>query len=286
MASSQPFTFGIALIPRASARNWRLVEALLDLTLASVRAQTDPNFRVVLVGHDRPGRLPRDPRFAFLEADWPVEEPGPDNADSGRKRYVINEFVLARGGGHLMFLDADDWVPVDLVERVRACMGPHSAGALIDTGFVVDLQTLRAARVPQPGVFDGGFHRICGSSAVAWLRPDEADPLRRDPWNVLGSHHQWLEAARERDAELVRLPVPGSYVTNTTENHSEIHGPYAAWRGTLTTAVNRAGAPLDRALAARFGLDLDRIRAVSEAFFRPSDMADRSVPIRERWARR
>src|SRR5690606_10815211 len=110
MASSQPFTFGIALIPRASARNWRLVEALLDLTLASVRAQTDPNFRVVLVGHDRPGRLPRDPRFAFLEADWPVEAPGPDNADSGRKRYLINEFVLARGGGYLMFLDADDWV--------------------------------------------------------------------------------------------------------------------------------------------------------------------------------
>ncbi|HLT02413.1 MAG TPA: hypothetical protein VK001_09540, partial [Geminicoccaceae bacterium] len=59
-----------------------------------------------------------------------------------------------------------------------------------------------------------------------------------------------------------------------------------AWRSTLTTAVNRAGAPLDRALAARFGLDLDRIRAVSEAFFRPSDMADRSARIRKRWAGR
>ena len=238
MASAQPFTFGIALIPRASAGSWPLVEALLELTLTSIRAQTDSHFRAVIAGHDRPRTLLRDPRFVFLQADWPVDEPGPHNADSGRKKHAINDFVLARGGGYLMFLDGDDWVPVQLVEAVRATLRSGFIGAPIETGFVIDFQSLRAAAVPHPRVFDAGFHRICGSSAVALLRPDDADPLRRDPWNVLRSHHEWLEVAREHGADLVRLPVFGGYVINTSENHSELRfspgasvarEPYPMW---------------------------------------------------------
>jgi hypothetical protein len=38
MACPTPFTFGIALLPRASAGNWSLIEALLDLALGSVLA--------------------------------------------------------------------------------------------------------------------------------------------------------------------------------------------------------------------------------------------------------
>ena len=267
MHSSEPFTFGIALIPRASAQSWPLVEALLDLTLTSVRAQTDPNFQVIIAGHDRPRAGLTDPRVTFFEVDWPVEEPGPYNADSGRKKHLINELVLERGGGLLMFLDADDWVDMRVVAAARAAIASGQVGALIETGFVMDFQTLRAAALPHPLVFDGEFHRVCGSSAIARLRPDAADPLRRSPWNMLGSHHQWLEVAEECGAELTRLPVPASYVTNTSENHSEVHGPYAAWRRTLTAGINHAGDAVGHAFAARFGLDLGQIRAASERFF-------------------
>lgn len=270
MHRPEPFTFGIALIPRASAQNWRLVEALLDLTLTSVRAQTDQDFQVVIAGHDRPRTIPSGPRFTFFEVDWPVQEPGPHNADSGRKKHAISDFVLERGGGLLMLLDADDWVDVRLVETARALLGQDQIGALIDSGRITDLQTLRAAGLPHPFIFEGEFHRLCGSSSIARLRPDAADPLRRDPCNVLRSHHEWVESAQEHGAELVRLPVSGSYVINTSENHSEVHGPLAAWRRTLTASVNREGQPVDGALAARFGLGLDQIRAVSDRFFRPS----------------
>jgi hypothetical protein len=269
MPSPEPFTFGIALMPRASARSWPLVEALLDLTLTSVRAQTDPDFRVVIAGHDRPRSTTAlgDPRVTFLEADWPAQEPEPRNADRGRKKHAINELVLDRGGGLLMFLDADDWVDARLVAAARAAIGPGQVGALIDAGFAADFQTLRAAALPHPRVFAGGFHRLCGSSAVARLRPDAADPLRRDPWNVMDAHHRWVEVAREHGAELARLPVAGTYVINTSENHSEVHGPYALWRRTFTEGVNREGSAIDGALAARFGLSLDRVRAASERFF-------------------
>jgi hypothetical protein len=267
MDSLEPFTFGIALIPRANAQNWALVEALLDLTLSSVRTQTDQDFRVVIAGHDRPRTAVGDPRITFLEVDWPVQEPELQNADGGGKKRAISQFVLERGGGLLMFVDADDWVDVQLVEAARAMMGPDWIGALIETGFVADLQTLRAAALPHPRVFDRPFHRICGSSTLARLRPTESDPLRRDPCNALGSHHEWLEVAREHAVLLTRLPVAGGYVINTSENHSEVHGPYAAWRETFRASSNREGNPIDEAFAARFGLRLDQIRAVSERFF-------------------
>jgi hypothetical protein len=271
VTSPEPFTFGIAFVPRATARNWPLAQALLDLTLTSIRAQTDADFRVVILGHDRPATLPGDPRVEYLEADWPAEAPGPDNADSGRKKHAINDLALARGGGLLMFVDADDWVDRDLVATARTSIDPDHIGALIASGYATDFRTLRAAAIPHPRVFASEFHRLCGSSAVARLRPDHPDPLRRDPFSVLRSHHQWVEVAAHHGAALARLPVSANYLINTSENHSEVHGPHAGWRRGFTAAVNREGEPLDAEFAARFGLSRERVRAASGRFFPSSD---------------
>ena len=267
MRASEPFTFGIALIPRACAHDWALVEALLVLTLASVRAQTDQDFRVVIAGHDRPRTRVRDPRVEFLQVDWPVEAPGPHNGDSGRKKRALEDLILARGGGLLMLLDADDWVDRRIVESARATLGPDRIGGLIDSGLVADFQTLRAARIPDARVFAQRFHRICGSSCIGRLKPDASDPLRRNPCRILGSHHQWVEVARAHGADLVRLPVSGSYLVNTSENHSEVHGPHTGWRRRLTGSASRHGRPIDGALAARFGLTPEQIRTASARFF-------------------
>jgi hypothetical protein len=263
----EPFTFGIPLIARASARDWPLTVALLGLTLASVQAQTDQDFRVVIAGHDRPDLPSADGRVRFLEADWPAEPVRSDNLDSGRKKHAISRFVLEGGGGLLMFLDADDWVDVRLVEAARAAIGPGHVGGLIVAGFATDFRTLRAAAVPHPRLFDGGFHRICGSSTVARIEPDVPDPLRRDPCGVLHEHYRWVEVAREHGAELARLAVSGNYVVNTSGNHSEVHGPYADWRRHFNQGVSREGSVIDAAFATRFGLRLEQIRDASGRFF-------------------
>lgn len=84
MVPPEPFTFGIALIARATARDWRLTQALLDLTLASIFSQSDQDFRVVIAGHDRPLTcMDADPRLDFFAVGWPAEDPGPHNVDSG-----------------------------------------------------------------------------------------------------------------------------------------------------------------------------------------------------------
>ncbi|MFW6333165.1 MAG: glycosyltransferase family A protein, partial [Thermodesulfobacteriota bacterium] len=200
-------------------------EALLHLTLTSVLAQTDSDFRVIIMGHDRPEALPDDSRIAFVKANWPAEAVRADNRDRGRKAHAINQLVLENGGGLLMFLDADDWVDVNLVETAHSMIGPDHVGGLIETGFAADFQTLRAAPLPDSGVFPDAFHRICGSSAVSQLRPGDPDPLRGNPYPVLHEHHRLVETAKAHGADLARLPVAGSYVINTSDNHSEVHGP-------------------------------------------------------------
>jgi hypothetical protein len=61
MNPAEPFTFGIALVSRRSAGD--RVRALLDRTLASLQGQTDPDFKVVIAGHER-SRFPDDRRIS------------------------------------------------------------------------------------------------------------------------------------------------------------------------------------------------------------------------------
>lgn len=260
---SEPFTFGIALLPRASAQDWQLVEGLFGLACASLAAQTDQEFRVLVAGHNRPRTLPDDPRMRFVPADWPVEAPGPHNGDGGRKKDLLSDLVLDAGGGLFMALDADDLVDARLVETARRCMGAHADGGLVGAGFAVDFRRLRGSPLPLRGMPGLEFHHVCGASTVARLRPELADPRRRNAFRLLRSHHEWVEAAAEHGASLVRLPVAGAYVVNTSENHSELHGPHAAWRRAFVSRLGRCGSVLDQDFASRFGLELEQIRQAS-----------------------
>jgi len=167
-----------------------------------------------------------------------------------------------------MALDADDWVDTRVVETARRCMGATAAGGLIDAGFAVDFQRLCWSGLPLRGIPKVEFHHVCGSSTVARLRPDLADPRRRNTFRLLRSHHEWTEVAAEHGADLVRLPVVGTYVVNTSENHSELHGPHVTWRQAFVSSLNHGGVALDQAFASRFGLELDHIRRGSRRLFR------------------
>ena len=258
-ARNERFVFGIPLIARSRAGDWQRVDELLDLTLRSVLAQTDGEFEVMLSGHDLPECWPRltagDRRFRFLRADWDPQAVTERNDDGGMKKWRIKEQVQQSGGGLLMYLDADDLVDRRLVKTARARIGPEHVGGVIGGGVIVDFATLRAAPLPDPRVYDGPFHELCGSSTIGRVEPDSREPLRRDPHEALGSHHLWLQNAAAAGVRLARLPVCGAYLVNTSVNHSELHGPHAGWRRSLNEAITREGQPFGPELAARFGLD-------------------------------
>lgn len=255
---TEPFVFGIPLIARAVAADWALVDRLLALTLRSVVAQDDDDFQVVLAAHDRPGAwdaVADDPRFTLVLADWTPEPPNAPNDDGGRKKWLVKERVRAIGGGLLMFLDADDWVPCDLVAQARAAVTRSHVGGVVSDGVALDWRSGRVARFPLPGPFAGAFHELCGSSTVARVVPDGADELARDPHLVLGSHHQWPARAAELGVALAAIETAGLYMIGTGQNHSEHQSPVADWRRGITEAVRAEGVLLDAATAARFGQD-------------------------------
>lgn len=254
---AEPFFFGIPLIARAASEDWGLVDRLLRLTLRSVLAQTDGDFRVVLAGHDVPPCWAElaDDRFVLLQADWPVAAPTLANDDGGAKKWRIGEHVRRRGGGLLMLLDADDWVDRELVGAARAGIGPGDVGGLVAGGYAYDWRSGRGAVIPVGHGFDNPFHELCGSSTVARIQPDSDDPVRRDPHDVLGWHAGWDRVAAELGVSLAWLDVAGVYVVGTDRSHSERQGPYAAWRRDFAAAVRATGEPFPPGQWRRFGLE-------------------------------
>jgi hypothetical protein len=270
----EPFTFGIPLIARAASDDWPLVEHLLDLTLRSVLAQRDGDFSVLLAAHDLPEpwrRVEADARFVRLAADWPVAAPTAANDDGGRKKWLIKQAVRERGGGLLMFLDADDWVSRDLVGTARATIAPGDVGAIVADGFALDYGTLRAVPFPLGDGF--AFHQLCGSCTIGRIVADAKEVVRHDPHALLGSHHEWADNAARLGVPLARLPVGGVYMVGTGQNHSERQGPFADWRRAVTEAVGRNGTPLDQPLAEMFGQDLAALKPP------PGDVTRGSAPV-------
>lgn len=253
----EPFTFGVAVMARATARDWARVRELLDLTLGSVAAQTERNHRTVVVAHE--ALAVGDRRATLLQAEWPAPAPGDfagQMTDAGRKQQLIQRWTLERGGGLLMLLDADDWVETGFVAGARGALAGGAVGALVERGLLVDVHTLKTAGIPDPAIVAQPFHQVCGSSGVFRLRPDEADPFRRNPLTELRLHHRWREDAQALGVELGSIPAGAAYVVNTGQNNSETVGPHAAWRRGVVAEINRRGTRLDAAEAARFGQDL------------------------------
>lgn len=269
---TERFVFGIPLIARAVASDWARIDELLGLTLTSVASQTDAEFEVVLAGHDRPDSWLRhaddDGRFRFLQSDWAPEEPTSRNDDGGMKKWRIKEYVQQTGGGLLMYLDADDLIDRSLVEIARAEIGPEHVGGVVADGVIVDFRTWRAAVLPDARVYDGPFHELCGSTTIGRVEPDSPEMVRQDPHEALGSHHVWPARSAELGVKLARLPAWGAYLVNTSQNHSETHGPYSEWRQELNAAIARFGEPFGPELAGRFGLPSERVasRAWIERF--------------------
>lgn len=264
---AERFVFGIPLIARSRAADWERVDALLGLTLCSVLAQDDPDFEVLLAGHDVPPCWPAltagDRRFRFLPARHEAERPTGRNDDAGIKKWAIKEEVTRGGGGLLMYLDADDLVARNTVAAARAGIGPVSVGGVLARGVILDVASGQAAALPDPRIYDGGFHELCGSSTIARIEPTSDDPVRRDPYEVLGSHHVWPERAAEAGLRLDWLEVWGAYLVNSGQNHSETYGSHAEWRRTLNAALLRAGHPFGPDLAARFGLGPDALASLA-----------------------
>jgi hypothetical protein len=234
------FFFGIPLRGRATAKNWDRVCKLLDITLGSVLAQTDPDFRVLLACHDIPNvEKFADPRINVIKAEFPpILAVSQQMRDRELKRWLIGERLRVLGGGYLMMVDADDLVSNRVVEFVRRDAYPH--GYILKSGYELNFATGRVHHAPR-------FDRLCGGCAIFHLSPDDLPSSigSESPcfFQLFQNHTKWNEVAARQNRPFKVLPFRGAmYVTNNGENHS-LTANNVGWRRRLIRKLIPGGPP-------------------------------------------
>lgn len=236
-----------------NSTDYRRVEALLADTLASVGQQTDPDFRVWVVGNRRPADLPRWAEWVGVDFPAPSATRAAQTGraavlrDKGTKLAVGAAAAARADPSHIMFVDADDMVSRRLAEHVHA--HPSAPGWRITEGW--RWASERASVRPQHD-----FHMFCGTAHLVrtdllGIPPElDATTSQEDIEDLLGerleiyfgSHLRITGELERRGTPLAALPFAGAlYRVGTGENHSGI-------------SLGGLGRPVTRAIAQEFGI--------------------------------
>ncbi len=126
------------IVSRRYADDWEGVERGLAATVRSLSRQTDPDWKIMVIGGDEP-RLPCElaDRMEFVEADLMIDDPtrkGRREIDKQRKQYCGYVELRRHMPEFVMPLDYDDLVSTRLVEYVRA--HDQFDGFMLKSGYV------------------------------------------------------------------------------------------------------------------------------------------------------
>lgn len=255
--------FAIPLAGKRSDESWRDSCGYLSQTLRSILAQTDPDFAVLVAGHERP-EIPEidDPRVTFLPATF--EKPHSPEfymRDKSRKKKMNAREIKKRGGGFMVLCDADDIASNRIVEYVR--QHDHPNGYLFTKGWIRDFPTGNIA--PIPGAKPGSFDQTCGSCAVLRLRPedigDSEDEHKASWFGKFGNHKQIGVTAAESGRPLMACDDFRAFIYVVNTGRSYMDGLYGAAEKArkVAASIERMAVGLTPELADEFALGPPRI---------------------------
>ena len=223
--SSDPLVvFAAPLMSRAMADDWGAVSRAVARAVASLRAQTDPNWKLLICSQDRPEGIDFDERVIFLPFDRPAE--GFDKKPKvERLCAALPDHVPA--DGYLFAFDADDVVHPDLVRWIRA--DHNGRGYWLRDGYMIDAATgavgTLGPRRPW-AMLRRPFIAQCGSSAALYVdfRTDRGfEHVARRFYRP--GHRDFRANAAAHGLPLARVPFPAAlYVMNTGENMRQKRG--------------------------------------------------------------
>ncbi|HUQ34931.1 MAG TPA: glycosyltransferase [Aestuariivirga sp.] len=219
------FTFAVPLVAKGATRDWEKVVDLLLATLDCLLRQTDPRFEILLAGTDRPPNLPTDSRLTWIDVPTDDTDTWRDALnDAGRKRQFAAWEFGRRGGGYLMFVDADDLVSRHLVAFVRH--DRNTAGYVLRSGFVYNQRLQRLSRLDSLSRKDFDFSHVCGSSVILHLSPDDVGTattpgITRYQRLFAEGHIGFEKALLSEELRPGEIPFPAAvYLTGTGVNLS------------------------------------------------------------------
>jgi len=252
-------TFVTSIRAKALATNWDRHLRLLERTLASCLAQTDPDIPVNVVGHERPAVRVSDPRLRFIEVDLPL--PRREHAelviDKVLKISVGAQAAIDEGSRFVMYADADDLVSRRLASFARESSDAN--GWYFPDGY--------SHRYGQPWLKRSHEqHLVCGTCAIfrADLLQFAHSAEYRGGWvNTLAAagHNEYQAVQLAQARPLAPLPFPGSIYIQHGDSLATMVTPEgetgAAWRVALRSLRRAARelatvAPLTPHLAREF----------------------------------
>ncbi|TCS62417.1 hypothetical protein EDD52_109157 [Primorskyibacter sedentarius] len=213
--------FLIPLVGQHHVGDWQAVQERLQVTLASLTAQDNPNWHAVICCQDQPA-LPDDPRITYL----PFDDPTPGN-DKWRKLAALYNHLPKLGirAGYAMSFDADDLLRQGSVAEMLDRQAP---GYLVEAGYVLDAATSTVALADAPSLTQPlrkPFWKLCGSCAA--LRFDLSLPGTVDFLREMTQHEHRMfpYLARLAGQRLKPLSRPSVlYILNHGENFGARRG--------------------------------------------------------------
>lgn len=166
-AGEKVATFIIPLVARIDEEQWRDRCARLRQTLSSLLNSTNPDFEIVVAGHDKPDNLPYDKRVHFVPVDF--ERP-PRDADIIRRRRDMLWKIRAAwdyarrnwSTRYVMRVDADDMLSNKLVQWLAE--NGELPGYRLVHGWITKDSWRRWLKK------EDAFYLCCGSSVIVDAR--------------------------------------------------------------------------------------------------------------------
>jgi hypothetical protein len=221
-------TFLIPVRHPANSSDWSRLKANLAQTVRSIAAQTNSDWRGVIIanqGSDLP-ELPK--QFDVEWVDFPPNQL--HDLGSGSREQILDAFRMdkgrrvlkgmlrARDSRYFMIVDDDDFVSARITQHAAQHAGAN--GWTVDLGYVWD---------------DGGsilyrhsaLNHVCGSSLIIrsdlYRLPDTFEAASPEYIKeMLGSHRRIATLLAERGTPLDSLPFPGAiYRVGHAGSHSQ-----------------------------------------------------------------
>lgn len=246
--------------PRNS-HSYSQVLSLLKATLKSVCAQTDEDFRVIVVANQVDDIGFSHPNIEWVIVDFPAPsgEHGPKTGISAVRRDKGCKYAVALcrakeyAPDYIMFFDADDFVNRKIAAFCNGRKGQN--GWYVDRGYVWRDETLIYGDMLE-------FYKWCGTCNILNFQllvcPDnlsirssreEIEETLGEEFvhKILGAHPFTVGFFAANEVPLVALPFPGAvYLRGTNENHSGL------FYGSVMSSWPKI---MDREFCRDFGID-------------------------------
>ncbi|MEL6206602.1 MAG: hypothetical protein AAFR47_14990 [Pseudomonadota bacterium] len=216
-APSPEVVFLVPLVGRHHVGDWSAVSDRLARTLQSFLRQTDPHWRALICGQDRPDGLPDDSRLIWLPFTQAVQ--GNDKWDKLAALAGALPCLGVRQGWAMPF-DADDLLASHSVAEMRTRRRP---GYVVTQGLMHDAATGGWARTRPQSLRHPGqksFWKLCGSCAACGF-PGSAGPADAAWIGAATAHEHRMFPYLARLARRPLTPLSADaalYIVNHGEN--------------------------------------------------------------------